>query len=116
MADVEMGDFLLQYYMQRRFNTMPATVRAQFDVYAKSDDFRGNMKDWKKKLMHTDADGNLVENAMPYSAPPAPHPDDLTSNMTMTNGKNCSRRSKMHFAKCRRTRNHSKTMPRQPVF
>ena len=84
MADVEMGDFLLQYYMQRRFNTMPATVRAQFDVYAKSDDFRGNMKDWKKKLMHTDADGNLVENAMPYSAPPAPHPDDLTSNMTMT--------------------------------
>ena len=84
MADVEMGDFLLQYYMQRRFNTMPATVRAQFDVYAKSDDFRGNMKDWKKKLMHTDADGNLVENAMPYSAPPAPHPDDLTGNMTMT--------------------------------
>ena len=86
MANVKMGDFLLQYYMQRRFNTMPATVRAQFDAYAKSDDFRGNMKDWKKKLMHTDADGKLVENTMPYSAAPGttPHPDDTTGNMTMT--------------------------------
>ena len=84
MADVKMGDFLLQYYMQRRFNTMPAAVRAQFDAYAKSDDFRGNMKDWKKKLMHTDANGNLVENTMPYSAPPPPHADDITGNMTMT--------------------------------
>ncbi|MBO8425026.1 MAG: hypothetical protein IAC69_00925 [Proteobacteria bacterium] len=86
MADVKMGDFLLQYYMQRRFNTMPAVVRAQFDAYAKSDDFRGNMKDWKKKLMHTDADGKLVENTMPYSAAPGttPHPDDTTGNMTMT--------------------------------
>ena len=86
MANVKMGDFLLQYYMQRRFNTMPATVRAQFDVYAKSDDFRGNMKDWKKKLMHTDANGKLVENTMPYSATTnnPTHPDDLTGNMTMT--------------------------------
>ena len=84
MANVKMGDFLLQYYMQRRFNTMPATVRAQFDVYAKSDDFRGNMKDWKKKLMHADADGTWHENTMPDSAPPPPHPDDLTGNMTMT--------------------------------
>ena len=88
MADVKMGDFLLQYYMQRRFNTMPAVVRAQFDEYTKSDDFRSksNMKDWKKKLMHTDADGKLVENTMPYSAAPGttPHPDDTTGNMTMT--------------------------------
>lgn len=84
MANVKMGDFLLQYYMQRRFNTMPATVRAQFDVYAKSDDFRGNMKDWKKKLMHADAGGAWHENTMPDSAPPPPHPDDLTGNMTMT--------------------------------
>ena len=84
MANVKMGDFLLQYYMQRRFNTMPATVRAQFDVYAKSDDFRGNMKDWKKKLMHADAGGTWHENTMPDSAPPPPHPDDLTGNMTMT--------------------------------
>ena len=86
MANVKMGDFLLQYYMQRRFNTMPAAVRAQFDEYTKSDDFRSksNMKDWKKKLMHTDANGKLVENTMPDSAPPPPHPDDLTGNMTMT--------------------------------
>ena len=88
MADVKMGDFLLQYYMQRRFNTMPAAVRAQFDEYTKSDDFRSksNMKDWKKKLMHTDANGKLVENTMPYSATAnnPTHPDDLTGNMTMT--------------------------------
>lgn len=86
MANVKMGDFLLQYYMQRRFNTMPAAVRAQFDEYTKSDDFRSksNMKDWKKKLMHTDANGKLVENTMPYSAPPPPHADDITGNMTMT--------------------------------
>ena len=88
MANVKMGDFLLQYYMQRRFNTMPATVRAQFDEYTKSDDFRSksNMKDWKKKLMHTDANGKLVENTMPYSATAnnPTHPDDLTGNMTMT--------------------------------
>ena len=46
---VKMDDFVLQYYMQYRFNHMPPEVRAQFDVYVKSDDFRGNMKTWKKK-------------------------------------------------------------------
>lgn len=48
---VKMNDFLLQYYMQMRFNHMPAEVRAKYDEYAKNDDFRGNMKDWKKNLM-----------------------------------------------------------------
>ena len=60
-----MNEFLLQYYMQRRFNTMPPEVRAQFDVYLSSDDFRGNMKDWKSKLMHQDANGKWVENDLP---------------------------------------------------
>lgn len=54
---VKMDEFLLQYYMQLRFNNMPAEVRAQFDTYAKSDDFRGHMKDWKKNLM-TDGENN----------------------------------------------------------
>ena len=44
MADVKMVDFLLQYFMQLRFNEMPVEVRANFDDYAKNDDFRGNMK------------------------------------------------------------------------
>ena len=60
-----MNEFLLQYYMQRRFNNMPAEVRAQFDVYLASDDFRGNMKNWKSKLMHQDANGKWVNNDMP---------------------------------------------------
>ncbi len=65
MADIKMKDFLLQYFMQLRFNQMPAEVRAQYDAYAKNDDFRGNMKDWKKKLMHVDANGKLVQNDLP---------------------------------------------------
>ena len=68
-----MNEFLLQYYMQRRFNTMPPEVRAQFDVYLSSDDFRGNMKDWKSKLMHQDANGKWVENDLP-------DPNDATGN------------------------------------
>lgn len=62
---VKMDEFLLQYYMQYRFNHMPPGVRAQFDVYVKSDDFRGNMKMWKNKLMHQNANGKWVENDMP---------------------------------------------------
>lgn len=65
MAQVKMEDFLLQYFMQLRFNNMPAEVRAQFDAYAKNDDFRGNMKHWKSHLMHEDADGKLVQNDVP---------------------------------------------------
>ncbi len=65
MADVKMSEFLLQYFMQLRFNNMPAEYRAQFDDYAKSDDFRGNMKHWKAHLMHLDPDGNLVQNDLP---------------------------------------------------
>ena len=68
-----MNEFLLQYYMQRRFNTMPPEVRAQFNVYLASDDFRGNMKDWKSKLMHQDANGKWVENDLP-------DPNDATGN------------------------------------
>lgn len=57
---VKMNEFLLQYYKQLRFNSMPAEVRAQFDVYLKADDFRGHMKDWKKELMT-----NGANNPMP---------------------------------------------------
>ena len=41
---VKMNEFLLQYYKQLRFNSMPPEVRAQFDVYLKADDFRGHME------------------------------------------------------------------------
>ncbi len=65
MANATMNDFLLQYYMQRRFNTMPPEHFARFQDYIKNnDDFRGNMKSWKKKLMHQDGD-KWVENEVP---------------------------------------------------
>ena len=52
MADnIKMEEFLLQYFMQLRFNNMPAEVMAKFKDYAAADDFRGNMKHWKKHLM-----------------------------------------------------------------
>ncbi|MBN1324779.1 MAG: hypothetical protein JW974_00995 [Alphaproteobacteria bacterium] len=49
-----MNDFLLAYYKQLNFNSMPAEIRAQYDAYAKSDDFRGNMGHWKKTLLNPD--------------------------------------------------------------
>ena len=58
---VKMNEFLLQYYKQLRFNSMPAEVRAQFDVYLKADDFRGHMKDWKKELMTNGADNPMPD-------------------------------------------------------
>ena len=58
---VKMNEFLLQYYKQLRFNSMPAEVRAQFDVYLKADDFRGHMKDWKKELMTNGADNPIPD-------------------------------------------------------
>lgn len=62
---VKMDVFLLQYYMQWRFNHMPYRVRAQFDAYVKSDDFSGNMKKWKSELMHQNSAGKWVENELP---------------------------------------------------
>ncbi len=66
MADISMNDFLLQYYMQTHFNGMPSEALATFHDYIKAgDDFRGNMKTWKKKLMHQDVNGNWVRNDLP---------------------------------------------------
>lgn len=56
MADVKFNDFLLQYFMQWRFNNMPPEVRAQFDVYVHNNDFNGHMGKWRTHLM--DAQGN----------------------------------------------------------
>ena len=65
MADVSMKDFLLQYYMQLRFNLMPAEVRAKYQDYVKANDFRGNMKSWKTNLMHDNGTGRFVQNDLP---------------------------------------------------
>ena len=69
MADFSMKDFLLQHYMQLRFNNMPAEVRAKYTDFLNGNDgkgdFRGNMADWKKNLMHEEGRGNWVENQLP---------------------------------------------------
>lgn len=71
MADVSMKDFLLQYYMQRRFNNMPPEVFAKYEDYLKGNDgkgdFRGNMKEWRDKLMHEQpaGSGKYVQNDLP---------------------------------------------------
>ena len=44
-------DYLLLYFRQRHFNSMPDAERAQFDAYAKNDDFRGDMKSWQRDLV-----------------------------------------------------------------
>ncbi len=62
---VKMERFLSQYYRTLRFRQMPPEYFARFQDYIKAgDDFVGNMKSWKKDLMHEDA-GNWVINDMP---------------------------------------------------
>jgi len=83
MANVTMNDFLLQYYMQRRFNNMPPEVYAKYEDYLKGNDgkgdFRGNMKNWKKNLMHEHPAGSnkFVENKLPD---PTQAPWDLSDD------------------------------------
>lgn len=62
----KMDEFLLQYYMQLRFNRMPPEARAQFDKYLKSGDFRGNMKDWRDKYhLIEDSTGKWLDSPLP---------------------------------------------------
>ena len=65
MAGVKFDDFLLQYYLQTRFNDMPPEKRKTFMTYLENgDDFRGNMKMWKRRLMH-DNQGQWEQNDLP---------------------------------------------------
>jgi len=61
-------DFLSLYFRQRHFNEMPPEIRTRFDEYAQNDDFRGDMKSWKKDLMHVDQNGKLVQNDLPKAS------------------------------------------------
>ena len=54
---MSMKDFLLLYFRQLHFNSMPEPVRAQFDAYVDHDDFRGDMKSWADDLLAKNADG-----------------------------------------------------------
>ena len=85
MDEMTTKEFLSQYFMQLRFNDMPATVRAKFDEYVKADDFTGNMKDWAKKLLQHDSNqpdgyahinGNYVSAPVPNASDPNVLTDD----------------------------------------
>ncbi len=54
---MSMKDFLLLYFRQLHFNSMPEPVRAQFDIYVDHNDFRGDMKSWADDLLAKNADG-----------------------------------------------------------
>lgn len=64
---MSLNDFLVLYFRQKHFNDMPEAIRAQFDAYAKKDDFRGDMKSWKQDLTHT-VNGKIVNNDLPALA------------------------------------------------
>lgn len=67
---VKMEKFLNQFFMQVYFNRMPSEQYATFVKYIKSgDDFTGDMKIWKERLVHQDADGKWVENDLPSGLP-----------------------------------------------
>lgn len=62
---VKMEKFLTQFYMQLLFNEMPAEKFKTFTTYiANGDDFRGDMKIWKERLVHQE-DGVWKKNEIP---------------------------------------------------
>ncbi len=65
MADVSMKEFLLQFYMQMHFNAMDTEQFAAFQDACKKDDLTKGQKDWKKKLVHQDTNGNWAKNGLP---------------------------------------------------
>ena len=83
---VSMDKFLLQYFMQLHFNEMPPEKFQTFVKYIKNgDDFTdgSNMKDWKKNLVHQDANGEWVPNDYPdgrQATPPAVNQWDMNDD------------------------------------
>lgn len=59
-----MKDFLLRYFRQLHFDTMPDPVRRRFDSYVDKNDFIGNMKSWRDDLLKKDpVSGNLLKDS-----------------------------------------------------
>lgn len=60
IMSMSVKEYLLLYFRKRHFDKMPDAIRAQFNAYAKNDDFRGDMKSWKRDLMgHPLPDANI---------------------------------------------------------
>ena len=67
---VKLDKFLLQFYMQMLFNEMPPEKFKTFTTYiANGDDFRGDMKLWKERLVHQE-DGKWKMNELPDGRTP----------------------------------------------
>ena len=63
---VKMDKFLSQFFRQMLFNEMPPEKFKTFTTYiANGDDFTGDMKMWKERLVHQDANGRWQKNDMP---------------------------------------------------
>lgn len=74
----KMEKFLSQFYMQLLFNEMPAEKFKTFTTYiANGDDFRGDMKLWKERLVHQE-DGKWKKNKLPDGRTPPPPPPGVT--------------------------------------
>ncbi len=63
--NIEMNDFLLRYYMQLHFNSIPPENFATFSKYLKNNDFSGNMKEWATNLMTPNENGQLEQRELP---------------------------------------------------
>lgn len=76
---VKMDKFLSQFYMQLLFNEMPPEKFKTFTTYiANGDDFRGDMKIWKERLVHQDTNGKWQKNDLPDGNTPPPPPPGVT--------------------------------------
>ena len=76
-------DFLLLYFRQLHFDSMPEPKQRQFDSYVAKDDFRGDMKSWRDDLLKKGADGK------PYKGPDGHYvhndlPDGLNGETAMS--------------------------------
>ena len=67
---MEFGKKLFDYFAQLHFDLMKPEIRDRFDQYSKTDDFQGNMKDWKEKYvgnMLPDLEGGAIGSVVnPY--------------------------------------------------
>lgn len=77
---MKMDDFLLQFFSTLHFSKMPQEQFSRYCDYVKADDMSGNMKSWKR-LLETDAAGNLVTDALGYKRKEAPDPSDATNGL-----------------------------------
>jgi len=62
MADtMSLDKFLLRYFRQLHFNSMPAPKRKRFESYVDKNDFIGDMKSWADDLLKHNDNGEFIK-------------------------------------------------------